>query len=52
MDIKNKLLHIVRTPLFKTRVVKVETKDNRKLNNKVIQGKATWQEHINKQETE
>ena len=52
MDIKNKLLHIVRTPLFKTRVVKDKTKYNRKLNNKVIQGKATWQEHINKQETE
>tara|TARA_R100001530_G_scaffold85697_1_gene59728 strand:- start:802 stop:951 length:150 start_codon:yes stop_codon:yes gene_type:complete len=46
MDIKNKLLHIVRTPLFKQRVVKDKTKYNRK----VIQGKATWQEHINKQE--
>ena len=35
MDIKNKLLHIVRTPLFKQRVVKDKTKYNRKLNKKL-----------------
>ena len=35
MDIKNKLLRIVRTPLFKQRVVKDKTKYNRKLNKKL-----------------
>ena len=44
--LKHRLLHIVRTPLFKTRVVKDKTKYNRKLNKKVL----TWQEHINEQE--
>lgn len=46
MDIKNRLLNVVRTPLFKQRVVKDKTKYNRK----VIQGKATWQEHITKED--
>ena len=42
MDIKNKLLHIVRTPLFKQRVVKDKTKYDRKV--------TTWQKHITKED--
>jgi|TARA_R100001594_G_scaffold44095_1_gene76358 stalled ribosome alternative rescue factor ArfA len=34
MNIKNKILQIVRTPLFKQRVVKDKTKYDRKVKNK------------------
>tara|TARA_R100000656_G_C3944881_1_gene127367 strand:- start:258 stop:380 length:123 start_codon:yes stop_codon:yes gene_type:complete len=34
MEIKNKLLKIIRTPLFKQRVVKDKTKYDRKIKNR------------------
>ena len=34
-EVKNRLLNVVRTPLFKQRVVKDKTKYNRKLNKKL-----------------
>jgi stalled ribosome alternative rescue factor ArfA len=37
MDIKNKILQIVRTPLFKQRVVKDKTKYDRKVKNKKVE---------------
>jgi stalled ribosome alternative rescue factor ArfA len=37
MNIKNKILQIVRTPLFKQRVVKDKTKYDRKVKNKKVE---------------
>ena len=41
-EVKNRLLNVVRTPLFKQRVVKDKTKYNRKV--------TPWQEHITKED--
>jgi|13_taG_2_1085334.scaffolds.fasta_scaffold22584_2 stalled ribosome alternative rescue factor ArfA len=37
MNIKNKILQIVRTPLFKQRVVKDKTKYDRKVKHKKVE---------------